>query len=252
MGRFREARDLLSEALKRSPSDGRAKAYAGLIAFDLFEDAVARETLREAAKAEASLRPGLAVRVLIALQELDLRAQEERKNDLPRVELETPKGKIVLELFEDQAPNTVANFISLVGDGFYDGTQFHRVESNFVIQGGDPLSKNDDPTDDGLGGPGYRFPDELPAGYRRHFRGSLSMANSGPGTNGSQFFITHRVTEPLDGRHTVFGRVLEGMPVVDAIAVGDRITHAHVVRKRPHEYAVQGIIREPSADQHDH
>ncbi len=147
---------------------------------------------------------------------------------LPVVRFETDRGRIVLELFEDDAPNTVANFINLAEKGYYDGLVFHRVIANFMIQGGDP-------TGTGRGGPGYRFRDEF--SRRAHDGpGVLSMANSGPNTNGSQFFITHRATPHLDGRHTVFGRVTEGLEVVNAVRRGDAMRKVVVVRKRGHEY----------------
>ncbi|RMG34316.1 MAG: peptidylprolyl isomerase [Planctomycetota bacterium] len=162
---------------------------------------------------------------------------------MPRVELQTTKGKIVLELFENEAPNTVANFITLVEKGFYDGTAFHRVIPAFMIQGGDPNSRDEDPTNDGIGGPGYTIACECyQANARKHFRGSLSMAHAGRDTGGSQFFITHLPTPHLNADsqrntgHTVFGRVVSGMDVVDAIEKGDRIVKATVLRKRPHPY----------------
>jgi cyclophilin family peptidyl-prolyl cis-trans isomerase len=144
------------------------------------------------------------------------------------VVIRTEKGEIVIELFEDDAPNTVASFVSLAERGFYDGLVFHRVIADFMIQGGDP-------TGTGRGGPGYRFADEISA--RKHDGpGVLSMANSGPDTNGSQFFITHKATPWLDGRHTVFGRVVRGREVVDAIRRGDAMTQVKVLRKRSHRY----------------
>ena len=111
---------------------------------------------------------------------------------------ETSRGKIVCELFAAEAPNTVSNFVFLAKDKFYDGTKFHRVIQDFMIQGGDPEGT-------GRGGPGYRFADEFKGNPHRHQVCSLSMANAGPNTNGSQFFITHIVTDWLDGKHTVFG-----------------------------------------------
>jgi peptidyl-prolyl cis-trans isomerase B (cyclophilin B) len=121
----------------------------------------------------------------------------------------------VCELFPKEAPNTVNNFVFLANEGFYDGTVFHRVIADFMVQGGDP-------TGTGRGGPGYKFNDELkPGTYRKHQVGSLSMANAGPNTNGSQFFITHIKTDWLDGKHTVFGQVLQGQEIVDSIAQGD-------------------------------
>ncbi|HEX3355752.1 MAG TPA: peptidylprolyl isomerase [Tepidisphaeraceae bacterium] len=130
---------------------------------------------------------------------------------------ETSRGTIVCDLFPDVAPNTVNNFVFLAKEGFYDGTQFHRVIPDFMIQGGDPEGT-------GRGGPGYKFKDELsPGKYKKHQKGSLSMANAGPGTNGSQFFITHIVTDWLDGKHTVFGQVKSGQDIVNSIKQGDTI-----------------------------
>ena len=130
---------------------------------------------------------------------------------------ETSKGTVVCELYPKEAPNTVNNFVFLAREGFYDGTKFHRVIENFMVQGGDP-------TGTGRGGPGYRFNDELqPGKYRKHQVGSLSMANAGPNTNGSQFFITHVVTDWLDGKHTVFGQVTQGQDVVNQVQQGDTL-----------------------------
>jgi cyclophilin family peptidyl-prolyl cis-trans isomerase/thioredoxin-related protein len=161
--------------------------------------------------------------------EEEIRAKEKTADNNPIIEIKTDKGTIKVELFEDSAPNTVANFISLVEKKFFDGLKFHRVIPGFMIQGGDPNG-------DGSGGPGYSFNDELSDGYRRHFTGSLSMANSGPNTNGSQFFITHVPTSWLNGRHVVFGRVIEGLDVIYQIAGGDKIVGATVLRKRAHIY----------------
>ncbi|MBI4866502.1 MAG: peptidylprolyl isomerase [Candidatus Wallbacteria bacterium] len=129
----------------------------------------------------------------------------------------TSMGTITCELFEDDAPNTVANFIHLAEKGFYDGTKFHRVIKDFMIQGGDPLSKTPETTRWGTGGPGYWFEDEL--SDRHHERYALSMANAGANTNGSQFFIVTKSngTAWLDGKHAVFGRVSKGHEVCDAI-----------------------------------
>ena len=128
---------------------------------------------------------------------------------------DTARGPIKVELYPDKAPLTVANFVNLAQRGFYDGLNFHRVIADFMIQGGCPEGS-------GRGGPGYRFEDETGNGVR-HDRGVLSMANAGPNTNGSQFFITHVPTPWLDGKHTVFGKVIEGLDVVDAVAGGDAI-----------------------------
>lgn len=129
---------------------------------------------------------------------------------------DTSRGPIKIELYPDKAPLTVANFVNLAKRGFYDGLNFHRVIADFIIQGGCPEGS-------GRGGPGYRFEDETNNGVR-HERGVLSMANAGPNTNGSQFFITHVPTSWLDGKHTVFGKVVEGLDVVDAVKQGDLIT----------------------------
>ena len=133
---------------------------------------------------------------------------------MSRATLHTSEGSIELELYPDDAPKTIENFVKLAGDGFYDGVIFHRVIPDFMIQGGDP-------TGTGMGGPGYEFEDE----FNQHpvARGALAMANAGPNTNGSQFFIvTAEATPWLDGKHTVFGKVTSGMDVVDKIATADR------------------------------
>lgn len=133
-----------------------------------------------------------------------------------RAVFETTQGKIVVELTPEQTPVTVSSFVNLVARGFYNGLNFHRVIDNFMIQGGDPIGN-------GTGGPGYRFEDEIVSGLTHDGPGILSMANAGPGTNGSQFFITHAAQPHLDGRHTVFGRVVEGLDAVFAIKQGDVI-----------------------------
>src|ERR1700722_2290699 len=131
---------------------------------------------------------------------------------------QTSRGEIVCELFAKDAPKTVNNFVFLAREKFYDGTLFHRVIGDFMVQGGDPTAS-------GSGGPGYRFADEVKNNPRKHKVGSLSMANAGPNTNGSQFFITHVVTDWLDGKHTIFGQVKDaaGQTVVNAIKQGDKL-----------------------------
>ena len=133
---------------------------------------------------------------------------------------DTARGPIRVELLPDQAPLTVANFVNLARRGFYDGLGFHRVIADFMVQGGCPEGS-------GRGGPGYRFEDETGNGVR-HERGVLSMANAGPNTNGSQFFITHVATPWLDGKHTVFGKVVEGLDVVDAVKQGDKLNSVKI------------------------
>lgn len=128
--------------------------------------------------------------------------------------METDKGTMVIELFADKTPKTVNNFVFLAREGFYDGIIFHRVINNFMVQGGDP-------TGTGSGGPGYKFGDEFHPSLKHNRRGILSMANAGPGTNGSQFFITHGPTPHLDNHHTVFGQVIEGEAVLMSIPARD-------------------------------
>jgi cyclophilin family peptidyl-prolyl cis-trans isomerase len=128
--------------------------------------------------------------------------------------LDTDKGEIAIELFAEKTPRTVNNFVFLSRQGFYNGTIFHRVIADFMAQGGDP-------TGTGRGGPGYRFADEFDPGLRHDKPGVLSMANAGPNTNGSQFFITHVPTPWLDGKHSVFGRVTDGMDVLLSIPPRD-------------------------------
>ena len=128
--------------------------------------------------------------------------------------IKTNRGDIVIDLYADKTPKTVNNFVFLVNDGYYNGVSFHRVIDNFMVQTGDP-------TGTGRGGPGYKFADEIHPSLRHTGPGILSMANAGPGTNGSQFFITHVKTDWLDGKHSVFGKVREGMDVVNAIRQDD-------------------------------
>jgi cyclophilin family peptidyl-prolyl cis-trans isomerase len=173
-------------------------------------------------------------------KERAIREKEAAANDLPRVKLETTKGNVIIELFENEAPQTVGSFISLVEQKFYDNLAFHRVLSGFMAQGGDPKG-------DGSGGPGYQIYCECyKENARQHFRGTLSMAHSGKDTGGSQFFLTFRPTTHLDGKHTAFGRVIEGIDVLAKIQrrdptqpnqpPPDRILKAEVVRKRDHKY----------------
>ena len=137
------------------------------------------------------------------------------------VSIETSRGTIELTLYPQHAPQTVNNFVFLAGQGFYDGVKFHRVIADFMVQPGDP-------TGTGRGGPGYRFGDECKNNPLKHERGVISMANAGPDTNGSQFFITHVPTPHLNGKHTVFGKVTKGQDVVDAIEQGDEMVSVKV------------------------
>ncbi len=133
-----------------------------------------------------------------------------------RITLHTDKGDIEATIFASKVPITSANFLNLAKRGYYDGVSFHRVIANFMIQGGDP-------TGTGRGGPGYKFADEIDRTLKHTKAGLFSMANAGPNTNGSQFFITHQATPHLDGKHAVFGEVTKGQDVVDAIRQGDKI-----------------------------
>ena len=191
----------------------------------------------------AELEQAVAVERPKVGEEMAKRAAEAKADDLPRVKITTSQGDVTVELFENEAPNTVANFVSLVEKGFYDGTPFHRVIGGFMAQGGDP-------TGTGTSGPGYAIACEVgKPGARKHFLGTLSMAHAGPNTGGSQFFLTFRPTEHLDGKHTVFGRVIDGFDVLPKLmrtqddqglpvagAVPDKIVKAVVVRKRSHPY----------------
>jgi cyclophilin family peptidyl-prolyl cis-trans isomerase len=181
-------------------------------------------------------------------REQEIRQNEAQADNLPRVKLQTTQGDIVLELFEDQAPNTVANFISLVEKDFYNGVKFHRVIQGFMAQGGDPKGT-------GGGGPGYTIKDEANrSDARMHFRGSLSMAKTdAPDSGGSQFFLCFRPTLHLNNKHTVFGRVIEGYEVLSKLKRvqptptgesppdADKIVKAAVIRKRNHEYKPQTL-----------
>jgi cyclophilin family peptidyl-prolyl cis-trans isomerase len=179
-------------------------------------------------------------------KESQIRAAEAAADDLPRVKLTTSKGEIVVELFENEAPQSVANFLTLVKQGFYDGSPFHRVLPKFMAQGG---AKDEE----GQGGPGYTIRCECyRPDYRRHFRGTLSMAHAGRDTGNSQFFLTFVPTAHLNGKHTAFGRVIEGMEVLADIQrrstmhetnppKADRILKAEVVRDRGHEYEFEKL-----------
>lgn len=244
---YEAALRLAKVLIENKIENARVYNYAGIAAFSLCEFELAGKYFEEARRQNVLDEVGAQLASQISkyreawAREQELRAKEAEAKNLPRVQIETTKGIIVVELFENEAPNTVANFVSLVKKGFYDGTPFHRVLAGFMAQGGDPQG-------DGTGGPGYHIACECYREDRRlHFRGSLSMAHAGRDTGGSQFFITFRPTPHLDGRHTVFGRVIEGMDVLAKITrrdpeqprqpEPDRIVKATILRdmKEPRE-----------------
>jgi len=149
-----------------------------------------------------------------------------------RIKLKTDKGDIELTLFPSKAPITVAHFLNLAKKGFYDGLIFHRVIKDFMIQGGDP-------TGTGMGGPGYKFEDEFDSSVKFDKPGIFAMANAGPATNGSQFFITHGPTPWLNGKHTIFGEVTKGQDVVNKIGQRDKITGIEVLDSTDALFAAQ-------------
>ncbi|MBD3248068.1 peptidylprolyl isomerase [Candidatus Falkowbacteria bacterium] len=176
-------------------------------------------------------------RFLEQLEHTDLAAEYEY------AVIKTNMGDIKVEFFDDKSPITVNNFMNLANKGFYDGTTFHRVVKDFMIQGGDPNSKDDNPENDGQGGPGYRFADEF--NKEPLVKGSLAMANSGPNTNGSQFFIVTAESTPwLDGKHTNFGRVVEGMDVVEAIEDVDTDRKIDPTNKRLNDRPFENVVIE--------
>ena len=158
----------------------------------------------------------------LALAITALPAQSEESMKDIRIIVKTDKGDIEGVLYPSKAPVTVANFLNLAKRGYYDGLKFHRVIPDFMIQGGDP-------TGTGSGGPGYRFEDECTPELKHDKPGIFSMANAGPGTNGSQFFVTHVPTPWLDGKHTVFGSVTKGQDIVNAVAAGDKIKSIEIL-----------------------
>jgi len=250
---FSELVKVADSVLKKDPKAQLALNYAGIGKFATHDFEGALKTLQQA-EAEGLLIPNMAGQYIDSSEqyikyweeEQAIRAKEDAATgdeQLPIVKLETSRGDIEILLFENEAPNTVANFISLVEKKFYDGIKFHRVIPAFMIQGGCPISR-DDINKAGSGGPGYSIACECYGkNPRRHFAGSLSMAHAGKDTGGSQFFLTHLPTAHLntepgkpDGNHTVFGRVIKGLDVVLAVEKGDEIKSATVVRKRNHEY----------------
>lgn len=247
--RYEEAERLARLGLEHRPTEQQFAAVAAHAAFNLNKFSEVEPLILKATEGRPlpeevqELLANSRQYVELWKQEQKVREAEAKADDLPRVKLQTTKGDIVLELFENQAPNTVANFISLVEKGFYNGVLFHRVIPGFMAQGGDP-------TGTGGGGPGYQIKDETDRkDARMHFRGSLSMAKTmAPDSGGSQFFLTFKPTPHLNGLHTVFGRVIEGFDVLPKLnrvqppetggppANADKIVKATVLRKRDHEY----------------
>jgi len=190
--------------------------------------------------------------VTLSAQQAQPAAAQDNDTKNPVIRIATSKGDMTFELFEDLAPNTVANMIELAESGFFKGMSFHRVIQGFMAQGGCPYSKRDAQGTPGTGGPGYRFADECTPKLKHVGKGILSMANAGPNTNGSQFFICFRDTPHLNGKHTVFGKILTGQDVLDKIeAAGSRDGsgrtsekiqfNIEVVSKRNHEYKVKKL-----------
>ncbi len=243
--RFDQAAEAADVVLKNAPENSLALNVAGVSHFAIHDFDESVEIL-ERAQELGALVPQLGGRYLETARkyvdywkaEQEIRASEAAATGdeaLPRVLMKTSKGEILIELFENEAPNTVANFVMLVEKGYYDGVAFHRVINSFMAQGG---RKNP-----AAGGINYTIDCECyREDARRHFAGTLSMAHAGKDTGGAQFFLTHLPTEHLDqdvqpeAVHTVFGRVVEGMDAVAALKQGDQIVSATVVRKRNHEY----------------
>lgn len=248
---FEPALSLSKTLIENDCGFNQVYTYAGVAAFKTNEFDQAEEYLK-AAEQENVLNAApedKARNMLDSLgeyknwwkEEEEIRKKEAEADDLPRVKLTTSKGEIVVELFENEAPQTVGNFISLVESKFYDGLGFHRVLPGFMAQGGCPEGS-------GNGGPGYNIYCECQKeNFRRHFRGSISMAHAGKDTAGSQFFLMFGSNAGLDGRHTVFGRVIKGMEVLSKIQrrnpqakpplpEPDKIVKAEVIRKRDHKY----------------
>jgi cyclophilin family peptidyl-prolyl cis-trans isomerase len=253
VNRFDDGIIAVEELLNGSPlSPTLAELYANLLYFNnRFDDAITALDSIDIALLDSDIALSTRVATNKSLYEtqaelfkteLVIREAEDINSDLPIAKIITTKGPITIVLFEDQAPNTVANFISLAQSGYYDGTRFHRVIPKFMTQGGDPNSRIGAPGQPGTSGPGYKIKDELnDDDMRKHFAGTLSMANSGPDTGGSQFFLTHVPTPHLDGRHTVFGRITKGLEINRDIEVNDTIVTIVISNPRDHEYTPEKI-----------
>lgn len=243
---YEGAQDIAGMLVSNNYDDKAIYNIAGVAAYATSDFDKAKEYLKIADEAKLLNEAGQKVYPTVSqyqelwAKEKELRKAEAEKNDLPRVKLTTSQGEIVVELLENEAPETVGNFISLVESKFYDNKLFHRVIPGFMAQGGCPKG-------DGTGGPGYNIYCEChKENARMHFRGSLSMAHAGRDTGGSQFFLTFLPTPHLNGGHTVFGRVIEGMDVLAKLqrtegqgkgkVAPDKIVKAEVLRKRDHKY----------------
>jgi len=251
---YQAAFDLAELLIKHDCGEKPVYLAAGIGAFGVNEFQKAAEYFKQAKDAGLEIPPEVNYTAdaegyqKFWEEEQKIREAEAKADDLPRVKLETTKGDILIELFENEAPDTVGNFVNLVENKFYDGLTFHRVLKGFMAQGGDPKG-------DGTGGPGYQiFCETDKPNARKHFAGTLSMAHAGKDTGGSQFFLTFRATPHLNANptnkqnpgHTVFGRVISGMDVLEKLqridpmnpgkATPDKIIKATVLRKRDHAY----------------
>ena len=236
-----KAKVLLAQAYFDENMFGEASKVLATMNLEAIEDVAVRAQANNIVRQCEEIKP-------LWDAELAVRAKEEAADNLPRVEVRTPKGSILIELFEDDAPNTVANFISLIQNDYYDGIAFHRFEPNFMIQGGCPNTKTGEGAP-GTGGPGYTIADECKGDNARlHFADSVAMAKtSAPDTGGSQFYFNHRPTTWLNNRHTVFGRVLEGREVACQLRKDDLIQDITVVRLRDGSTYVPQTISEANA-----
>ena len=251
--RFTEGIEVIEEMHSNTtPSAEVTEIYADfLFADNRFEDAI---TALDSIDTEALESPTLSSKVNVNktryktasnlwVEELAIQEAEGINDDLPEAQIITSKGSITIKLFEDHAPNTVANFVSLAESGFYDGTRFHRVLNRFMAQGGDSFSRDGAKGEAGTGDPGYKIKDEHTGDdIRKHFAGSISMAKSpAPDSAGSQFFLTHLPTPHLDGRHTVFGRITDGLTTARALEQNDEILTVIITNKRDHDYTPEII-----------
>ena len=280
LNHFQTAFDDATKAIELDPGDQQAwQMYSRAnVALERFEPLLLR--LKSAFPKSAPPWVGPLEKAVEGMQanwlrEQSLRRADDQRGDLPLIRLivehrkfatqntgtgviSTGHGEVLIELFEDQAPVTVSNFVHLVETGFYNGTSFYWAEAGNMIVGGDPNTKNDDPADDGTGDPGYTIPDEFASPKARgHFRGTLSTVQNGPGKAGSQFFVTLVPSPEFDGNSTAFGRVRQGQEVFDQVTEGrtnrevgqfgkiipgDLIVKAEVVRKRRHPYVVTMLV----------